>query len=89
MMGDYGMEAGMVVVGLFWLVLVIGLGLLVFVLVRLFSGRSIGGPDAGARATARPSSGRAREILAERYARGEIATEEYRERLAGLDESER
>ncbi|KAA5838127.1 SHOCT domain-containing protein [Saccharopolyspora hirsuta] len=27
---------------------------------------------------------RAREILAERYARGEISSEEYRERLGGL-----
>ncbi|MER7013572.1 SHOCT domain-containing protein [Saccharopolyspora sp. NPDC000359] len=27
---------------------------------------------------------RAREVLAERYARGEISSEEYRERLGGL-----
>jgi putative membrane protein len=30
------------------------------------------------------STSRAREILNERYARGEISTEEYRERLAAL-----
>lgn len=88
-MWDYGMGAGMVVVGLFWLVLVIGLALLVFVLVRLFSGRSTDGPDGRVRGTAGASSVPAREILAERYARGEIGTEEYRERLTGLDESER
>ncbi|QKW37033.1 SHOCT domain-containing protein [Actinomadura sp. NAK00032] len=33
----------------------------------------------------RPGLERAREILAERYARGEISTEEYDERLANLD----
>ena len=30
------------------------------------------------------STGRAREILAERYARGELTTDEYRERLEQL-----
>lgn len=36
---------------------------------------------------ARPQSGaeRARDILAERYARGEITSDEYRERLDQLD----
>ena len=32
---------------------------------------------------------RSREILEERYARGEISTEEYRERLRTLDEGGR
>jgi putative membrane protein len=54
--------------------------LLILVFVRLFfwgpwrgRGSSSGRPDA-------------REILAERYARGEINHEEYRERLGHLDE---
>ncbi len=34
-------------------------------------------------------SSRAREILEERYARGEISTEEYRERLRTLEEDDR
>ncbi|MCZ7527924.1 MAG: SHOCT domain-containing protein [Acidimicrobiia bacterium] len=42
----------------------------------------------GARAGRAPGAGdgraRARDILAERYARGEITTEEYRERLQEL-----
>ena len=31
---------------------------------------------------------RARQILAERYARGDLTTEDYRERLAELDQSQ-
>lgn len=52
---------------LFWLLLVIGIALLVLVAVRVFAG-----------GIARP--GAARRILDERYARGELSTEEYRER---------
>jgi len=37
-----------------------------------------------ARPRERPGVDRAREILAERYARGELTTEEYRERLEQL-----
>ena len=33
----------------------------------------------------RPGEGRARQILAERYARGEISADEYRERIEELD----
>jgi putative membrane protein len=37
----------------------------------------------------RPPAGSPEEILAERYARGEISTEEYQERLAVLRETGR
>nr|BFE79281.1 hypothetical protein GCM10020093_018820 [Planobispora longispora] len=36
------------------------------------------------RPAGRPEAGRAREALADRYAKGEISTEEYQERLAHL-----
>jgi putative membrane protein len=51
----------------------------IFVGVWLLSGRSLGSLD---RFT---GNGRARSILSERYARGELTTEEYQERLAHLE----
>ena len=60
---------------------VMGLAMMVLVtvlivwVVRVSVGRPPERPD---------PSDRAREILAERYARGEISTEEYRERLGQL-----
>lgn len=42
--------------------------------------RNLGGGGSGTSAAHR----RAREVLAERYARGEMTTEEYRERLDAL-----
>ena len=59
-------------------------GLLFMVLV---AGAVIAGVVMLARGTTRPAQepGRGpREILAERYARGELSTEEYHERLDGL-----
>lgn len=69
MMGGYGWMMGWA--WLFWLLLVIGLVLLGIVAVRAFTGGI--GEDRSAR-----------RILDERYARGEITTEEYRERLKTL-----
>ena len=44
-------------------------------------------PDGGQQGPgARPGRSRARQLLDERYARGEITTEEYRERLRELAE---
>ncbi|WP_342635093.1 SHOCT domain-containing protein [Arthrobacter celericrescens] len=65
---------------------VVGIPLLVFVMVRLFSDRGYGaakrqGPEAGAG----PRSG-ARQILDERFARGELTADEYQERLRVLGE---
>ncbi|MET3948713.1 putative membrane protein [Arthrobacter sp. UYCu512] len=86
MMDGYGSTMGST--WLFWLLLVIGIVLLAILAVRFFvggmtragTGRGPGegpGPDGpGAMgATA------ARRILDERYARGELSAEEYRERL--------
>ena len=90
-----GMGGGMGWGLLFWLLLIVGLVVLVFVLVKALTGGPGGGSGGGTRqgGTAPPPTGagpsRSREILEERYARGEISTEEYRERLRTLEEGER
>jgi putative membrane protein len=70
---------------LFGLLVVLGITLLVVVLVRVLGGginrsgsAGLGGPP--------PGPGQARRILDERYARGELSTEEYREHLQELRE---
>lgn len=65
MMWEYGMGWGWLGMGLFWLVPI----LLILVAVKYLSGRHpdlVGG-----------KSGKALEVLEERYARGEIGREEY------------
>ncbi|GAA1496079.1 SHOCT domain-containing protein [Paeniglutamicibacter kerguelensis] len=73
MMDGYGYGYGSMMgwVWLFWVLLVIGLVLLGILTVRSFSGGARDGRSA-------------RRILDERYARGEMTTEEYRERLKTL-----
>ena len=81
-----GMGMGMGWMWLFWLLLVFGVVLLVGLAVRAIGGRGtrgVGGERAADRPTARS---RARELLDERYARGELTGEEYRERLQTLGE---
>jgi putative membrane protein len=71
---------------LFWLLLVLGVVLLVVVVARALGG-GVTGPTTDRRdAGERPGRSRARRLLDERYARGEITTEEYRERLSELGE---
>jgi putative membrane protein len=82
-MGHWGMGMG----GWAWLflaLLIIGIVVLVVVLVRVLAGGTAGGPATPA-GGGRPDRHRAQEILAERYARGEISTEEYQERLRVLE----
>ena len=65
----------------FWILLLVGVILLIVLLARLAGGgleRRNGSSHAG--------GSRAREILQERYARGELTTDEYRERLRILNE---
>jgi putative membrane protein len=64
----------------FWPLLPLAWLLVFFVLVRLFFWRGRSGPLSG-HAAADP-----RAILAERYARGEISHDEFRERLGHLEE---
>ncbi len=81
----------------FGLLLVVGVGLLVVLAARALGSGVTRGPRVGpnepphdATGTEQPQDapapgpGRAREILDERYARGELSTEEYRERLQSL-----
>jgi putative membrane protein len=65
---------GMIFMGLIWIA---ALGLVVWLIVRASN------PTTPPAATPAPQP-RAREILDERYARGEISTAEYKERVANL-----
>ncbi|WP_411720164.1 SHOCT domain-containing protein [Mycetocola sp.] len=71
---------------LFGLLLLAGIVLLVVLAVRVFGGESSrsGGPGATGPAS-EPS--RARQILDERYVRGEMTTEQYREQIHALSEN--
>jgi putative membrane protein len=81
-MGTGGMGMGMGSMWIFGLLLMIGLVVLVVVAVRAMAG----GISRGDRGPTTPGRSRAREVLDERYARGELSSEEYRERLQGLGE---
>jgi putative membrane protein len=78
--GDWGYGWMALTSLVFWALVVVA----VVLLVRHFSGTG------GRRGTLWPpgpaSQGGAEQLLAERYARGEISTEEYRERLRTLRE---
>lgn len=85
-MGGYGSMMGWT--WLYWALLILGIVLLVILAARLFSGGmnrggtgrgQVPGADGSA-----PGASAARRILDERYARGELSTEEYRERLKVL-----
>lgn len=66
---------------------VLGVVLLVVLAVRAIGGGVSRPPSAPGPGAGGPSGpGRAREVLDERYARGELATEEYQERLRVLRE---
>ncbi len=82
MMDFYGWP-GMGWMWIFWILLIVGLVLLVILLVRLIGG---GRPGRGAGGARTAGDSRAREILAERYARGELTAEEYREARRTLGE---
>lgn len=77
-MGWWGMGLGW----LFLVLLLLGIAVLVKVLVSLFRRGKV--RDAGARG---PEHSRARDILDERYARGEITAAEYDEMRRRLGES--
>ncbi|MEC5182474.1 putative membrane protein [Arthrobacter sp. CG_A4] len=88
-MGNFGSMTGWT--WLFWLLLIVGTVLLVILAVRAFSGGitrpgSGRGPGAGPGPIPPGAVGAtiARRILDERYARGDLSTEEYRERLEVL-----
>ena len=69
---------------IFGALVLVGLVLLIVVAVRL-----LGRPQGGVTTALPPHEdprARARAVLDERYARGEISTDEYRERRQALDE---
>jgi putative membrane protein len=68
---------------LFWVLVVLGVALLVVVAVRAIGGGIVRGDGGNSRVPRDRSS--ARRLLDERYARGELSTEEYRERLRVLE----
>ncbi len=84
--GDFGFGGGLGVFGfiislIFTIILLVGIGLLIWWLIRQAgAGRygALSGP---------PTSSRALEILNERYAKGEISKEEYEERKRELTAS--
>lgn len=83
---EMGMGMDMGWMWLFGLLVLLGVVLLVVLAVRAIGGgitRRTGSRDAAARP---PARSRAREVLDERYARGELTSDEYRERLQTLGE---
>lgn len=85
-----GMGMGMGWGWIFWLLLLAGIVLVVVVVVRAVGGgvRRDERPGGAGADGGRQGRSRAREIVDERYAAGELTTEEYRERLAALRENE-
>ncbi len=81
----HGCMNGMGIMSIFGALLLAGLILLGVVLVKSLSGSSttVGGP--GTTVDGDSGSGRGREILEERYARGELSAEEYREMRRTLE----
>ncbi len=88
MMGSFG--SGMGSMWLFALLALAGITLLVILVVRLLGGGLNRGRPAGGdvHGDGTPSRSRARQILDERFARGELTIEDYRERLQALGEEE-
>ncbi|WP_198152899.1 SHOCT domain-containing protein [Pseudofrankia sp. DC12] len=83
--GWFAMSLGML---LFWAVLIVGAVLVVRALTNAGDrGRSEMRPPAGPAATDGPVRPSPEQILADRFARGEIDEKEYRARLAALRET--
>ena len=86
MMDGYGSMMGWGWMWLFWALLVIDVVLLVVLTIRLVRGGTSGPSGDPQRYSHSPESLTARQILDQRYARGEIDTDEYTARLRTLDE---
>jgi putative membrane protein len=72
---------------LFRLLMLAGMILLVVLAVRVLGDGITRGLGAAGSPAQSPGRSQAREVLDERYARGEITTEEYRERLQTLGDA--
>lgn len=84
MMWGYGWDMGWS--WLFGLLMLVGMVLLVVLLVRLFGGSNSRGKDADASGPT-PGPSRARQILDERYATGDLTAEQYQEQIRVLSEN--
>lgn len=92
MMWGYGADMGWM--WLWGVLMLVGIALLVLVAVRLFSGGGRGGfQPGGYNPPGHPGPGgpwpgrsRARQILDERFAKGELTADEYREQVRVLGE---
>ncbi|TFD43359.1 SHOCT domain-containing protein [Cryobacterium sp. TMT2-10] len=86
----WGYDGGMGWAWFFGLLAIIGIALLIVLAVRLSAGPAAGpsaGPPAGpAREIGTPGRSRARQILDERFAKGELTVEQYREQIRALGE---
>ena len=83
----WGYGTNMVWMWLWGILLLVGIALLVLVAVRMFAG---GGSQGGMQGPPGPYPGRSRaqQILDERFARGELTAEQYREQLKVLGEDQ-
>jgi putative membrane protein len=81
MMWGYGGNIGWM--WIFGLLAIVGIALLVLLVVRLVSAGAGRGPTAGGQT---PGRSRAREILDERFAKGELTADQYREQVQVLGE---
>lgn len=90
MMNGFGM-GGIELAWIFWILLIAGLVLLAVVLVKAFTRNAGGNAPTGGQESPRSGAGTAtaRATLEERFARGEISTEEYQERRRLLEEGGR
>jgi putative membrane protein len=88
MMWGNGTGWGMGWAWLFLVLLLVGVGVLIAVLVLALNRGRIdeGGRNAPLATPGGPVPRRAREILEERFARGEIDAEEFRERMGVLEQ---
>lgn len=77
-----GMGFGWLFMILFWTLVILG----IITLVRWLSDTGGRGPSENSLSTKNPSTKNALEILQERYARGEIDAEEYRQKRHDLEQ---
>ena len=86
MMWGYGPNMGWM--WLWGILLLVGIALLVLVAVRMFAGSGGHGGMQGPPGPPYPGGSRARQILDERFARGELNADQYREHLNVLGEDQ-
>jgi len=71
--------------GVWWLFVLVGIGLLIYLAVRSGSGKAIAPAAPGGAAAGGTSTSTARVILEERLARGEISADEFRELISVIE----